>query len=343
MRVECSNCHKVYNIPDEKLQDKKKIAFECPACKAIIRVDLKPVSAKAESAAPSQKETEIQSGGEALKKDILKNLKFLLPMPHVMLKAREIMSDPNSDFEEINKVLIADPAMAAEVLKLANSSYYGMSGKVSSIHQAIVLLGIEILLQMITVAGTSKMLGNRMKGYGLESGVLWRHSIAVAVCSRIIAIRKDKKLGNDAFSAGLIHDMGKLILDPYLFKRKDIFNDCLEKSHGDLLFAEQQVLGLDHSEIAYELCKSWKIPEWQAVAIRYHHQPSIAKGSELAHILHMADVVSMKCGFGSGEQFTTEYKIEDGTMEALGIKQEDMNKIIDEVMDAVEIIEENTL
>lgn len=342
MRVECSNCHKVYNIPDEKVQDKKKIAFECPACKAIIKVDLKSIPVKDESVS-SKRDSEAQTGGEALKKEILKNLKVLLPMPHVMLKARDIMSDPNSDFEEISKVLIADPAIAAEVLKLANSSYYGMSGKVSSIHQAIVLLGIEILLQMITVAGSSKMLGNKMKGYGLESGVLWRHSLAVAVCSRIIAIRKDKKLGNDAFSAGLIHDMGKLILDPYLCKRKDIFNDSLEKSNGDLLFAEQQVLGLDHSEIAYELCKTWKIPEWQAIAIRCHHQPSMAKENELAHVLHMADAVSMKCGFGSGEQFTTEYKIEDGTMEVLGIKEEDMNKIIDETMDAVEIIEENTL
>ncbi|MBN1277782.1 MAG: hypothetical protein JXA35_09865, partial [Deltaproteobacteria bacterium] len=99
----------------------------------------------------------------------------------------------------------------------------------------------------------------------------------------------------------------------------------------------------DHSEIAYELCKTWKIPEWQAIAIRYHHQPSMAKENELAHVLHMADAVSMTCGFGSGEQFITEYQIEDGTMEVLGIKEEDMDKIIDETMDAVEIIEEDTL
>ncbi|MBN1277250.1 MAG: zinc-ribbon domain-containing protein [Deltaproteobacteria bacterium] len=342
MRVECANCHKTYNIPDEKLPDKKHVVFECPACKAKIKVDLSSIKA-GKGSAPPDRDHQGFAGGETLKKEIAKNLKVLLPMPHVMLKAREIMSDPNSGFEEISKVLIADPAIAAEVLKLANSPYYGMSGKVSSINQAIILLGIDILLQMITVAGTSKMMDNRLKGYGLDSGVLWRHSIAVAVGSRIIAARKNPKLGNDAFSAGLIHDMGKIILDPYISKRKELFFECLEKNNGDLLLAERQVLGLDHSEIAYELCSSWKIPEWQAVAIRHHHNPSLAEENELAHILHAADKISMKCDLGTGETFVSDVDIEEKTMGFLGLKEEEIGKITEEVLDAVEIIEEGTL
>ena len=100
-------------------------------------------------------------------------------MPQTVLKAREIMADPNSDFKELSELLKTDQAIATKILRLANSSYYGLSGKVSSVQRAAVVLGHKTIGELITMGGASSLLGNRLEGYGLDAGALWKHSLAV--------------------------------------------------------------------------------------------------------------------------------------------------------------------
>jgi HD-like signal output (HDOD) protein len=338
MRVTCSNCNKVFDIPDERLPMGKKIAFPCPACKGTIELDLTskpPVTADSHT----EKKSTDHPTGQSLKKEILRNVKDLPPMPQTVLKAREIMANPKSDFKELANLFETDQAIATKILKLANSPYYGYSGKVTSIQRASLVLGHKTLGELITMGGTASLLGNQLVGYGLDAGALWKHSLAVAFGSRIIANKTDPALSNDAFTAGLIHDSGKLILDSYIQERWELFEEFMADGEHIFLDAEKKILELDHTEVASEVCKTWNIPKPLIVAIRYHHSPSRSNDSKLAYIVHVADAVAMMTGLGLGIDGTL-YQMDDNAMEFLNLQEEDVNEIMGKVLEAAQKISE---
>jgi HD-like signal output (HDOD) protein len=338
MRVTCSNCHKEFVIPDERLPMGRKIAFPCPACKETIRLDLtiKPIQ---DDGLGSDNKPVGPPTGEALKQRILRHMKDLPPIPQTIFKAREIMANPDSDFKELSNLFETDQAIAAKILKIANSPYYGYSGKITSIQRASVILGHKTLVELLTVIGTAGLLGNKLEGYWLDSGALWKHSLAVAFGSRIIANTIKPALSNDAFTSGLIHDVGKLILDQYIKERWELFQNFMDDGEHTFLDAEKKILDLDHAEVASEVCKKWNIPEPLTIAIRYHHHPSQSNGSELAYIVHVADAIAMMTSLGMGIDGTL-YQMDDTAMEFLNLREENLNDIMGQVLEAVQKIAE---
>jgi predicted Zn finger-like uncharacterized protein len=255
MRVECPACRRAYRLPQERLPAQNPCSLKCPACRTVFTLEHHP--ATPESVPLAQIFTPY---GEDLKREVTANLKKLYPMPHIMLKARALAANPEADLRQISAILRTDPALASRVLKVANSAYYGRSGKVASLLDAAVLLGVRMLVQIITLVSTSKMLGSALRGFELDSGCLWRHSLTVAVTSATIASRTGLPLRDEAFMAGLLHDAGKIILDPYVIERKSAY-DALRKYHpNNPLLAEQAVLGFDHAETGFALCQKWNIP-----------------------------------------------------------------------------------
>jgi HD-like signal output (HDOD) protein len=338
MQVTCSKCNKGFDIPDERLPMGKKIAFPCPACKETIELDLTSTAAVT-AGFDTEKRPNDHPTGQALKKKILRNVQDLPPMPQTVLKAREIMTNPKSDFKELANLFETDQAIATKILKLANSPYYGYSGKVTSIQRASLVLGHKTLGELITMGGTAGLLSNKLVGYGLDAGALWKHSLAAAFGSRIIANKIDPALSNDAFTAGLIHDSGKLILDSYIQERWELFEEFMADGEQTFLDAEKNILELDHAEVASEVCKTWNIPKPLTVAIRYHHHPSRSNGSKLAYIVHVADAIAMMTGLGIGIDGTL-YQMDDKAMEFLDIQEEDVNEIMGKVLEAAQKISE---
>jgi len=336
MKVTCGNCNRSLDIPSERVPLDSAIAFPCPGCKAMINLDRRTRVEK-EADHGALKTTPGFLKGDPLKKKILGSVGQLPPMPQTVLKARQIMSNPGSDFKELGDLLETDQAMAAKVLKLANSSYYGLSGKISSIKHASVVLGHKALGELITMGGTASILGKNLEGYGLDAGQLWRHSLGVAFGSRIIANRKNPALANDAFTSGLLHDAGKLILNPYLMERKELFDQLIAGGQESFLAAEKTLLEFDHAEIASEVCEKWNIPQSLATAIRYHHHPSKSGEDELTYMVHVADGISLMAGLGLGIDGMM-YELEDGALELLGIKEEELNDIMAEVLQSVKSI-----
>jgi HD-like signal output (HDOD) protein len=338
MRVECRNCNKILNIPDERLPENESIAFPCPACKSTIELDLR-AGAPVQGATATRNEQGDHLTGEALKKRILRNVMDLPPMPQTVLKAREIIADPKSDFKQLADLLETDQAIATKILKLANSPYYGLSGKVSSIQHASVVLGHKAIGELITMGGTSLLLGDTLEGYGLDAGALWKHSLAVAFGSRIVAKKKEPDLANDAFTSGLIHDAGKLILDPYIAERWELFEKYMADGQHTFLEAEKELLQLDHAELASEVCKVWNIPDALTKAIKYHHYPSRSQENTLAYIIHVADAIAMMTGLGLGIDGTL-YQLDDNAMDFLDLKEEEVNDIMSDVLEAAKKITE---
>jgi putative nucleotidyltransferase with HDIG domain len=285
---------------------------------------------------PKPAESEEQ---QDLKDEFIKAVQDLPPMPKVMLKIQKLVVDPNSDAEEVAAYIETDQALAAKVLKMANSPYYGMSGKVSSIQHAAVILGFKIIGELTTMAGFSQLMGKTLPGYGYKSDELWKHSLAVALAAKIIAEKINPDLSGEALTAGLIHDIGKLILDPYVLGKRDQFDKLVEDENQTFLFAEKQILGYDHAEIAAKICTHWKFPESLALAIKYHHNPSLSSQIEMAFILHLADYIAVLSG--SGYDFDEILDLRDeGTDAFLKIHQKDMKVIGAVIIESVVKIEE---
>lgn len=274
-----------------------------------------------------------------LKEKIKKAVNDLPPMPAVILKIQQLLFDPNSTAQQVADFIEADQAIAAKVLKMANSSYYGMSGKVSSVHHAAVILGFKTLGELCTIAGFSDLMGNKLPGYGYHSDELWKHSLAVAGAARIIAEKIYPQRIHEALTAGLIHDIGKLILDPYVLEQRETFDAFMEDGNQTFLEAEKQILGSDHAEIASEICTHWKFPESLTLAIKYHHHPSLSHGNEMAFILHLADYIAVLSGSGYDLDEVLDIR-EEGTEEFLDIHQNDVKSISSEVLASIFKIEE---
>ncbi len=275
---------------------------------------------------------------QQLRNRIMKTLNDLPPMNEVVMKAQEIMADPNSNIEDLAAIIETDQSVVVKILKLMNSPYYGLGREISSIGQACSLLGFGKLREVIVAVGVSNVLGKKLKGYEFESGELWLHSIATGFCSRILAEKKNRELANDAYTGGLLHDVGKIILDPYVLERKDAFDNFMKDETKMVLDAEKAILGFDHAEIASDICRKWHIPENVILAIQYHHYPSLSEGSELAHIVHIADYLVRLSGLGY-EDDDLMVELEEGALDFLGFTQENFSDISFQVLEYVQKID----
>ena len=194
---------------------------------------------------------------------------------------------------------------------------------------------------MITLAASSSLLNKNLEGYGLGSGDLWKHSLSVAIGSRVIADKKNADLAETSFSAGLIHDAGKLVLDKYVMEKKAEFDELMEFGQISYMQAEEEIFGFNHAELGFDVCKHWRIPEDISVAIKYHHAPSRSDGNFLAHIIYAADaIVNMSDALAKMEGMSAGieammYMLDDRTMKFLGLEESDIQPIMDEISSTV--------
>ena len=344
MEANCPECQKIFEIPDKRLKKyDKQIQFDCPACKKgliTIERDLEstPVKVMRQASSSTSKAHPAQPAkGSALKKVILRKMDDLPPMPQIVIKAREIMADPSAGIKDLVNLFEKDQSIVTTVLRLGNSAYYGVSGKVTTVKHAAVLLGLKTLSEVITMAGISNIMGRELKGYGLDSGDLWRHSLAVGFGAQFLADRVNPSQSNDAFVAGLIHDAGKIVLDEYIFQRKDEVEAFVADGKHTFFKAERKLMGLDHAEIGGNICKKWIIPESITQAIRWHHRPSHSNANEMALFLHVADYFAKMSGMGTGINDLT-YQMEENAFESLGFQEDELDYLLVDVMESVETI-----
>ncbi len=346
--VKCPECGKPYQVSKEQFYKSDVVVFPCLACKKPITLekpsDIEDNDAQSKVKKPGKKKRTLfkkkEKGplsGAVLKKKILRSLDNLPPMPQVVSEALEILADPDSGIDDIAKTIETDQSMVSNVLRMVNSAYYSVPSKIASIQQACVLLGIRVLKEIIIMAGVSRLLEKNLKGYGFASGELWKHSVASAVCSKFIAENESPDRKNDAYIASLIHDVGKITLDPYVQERTREFKAFMENEAATFIDAEKSILGFDHAEIASEICMKWKFPENIALAIRHHHHPSLSQGDKMSYFVHLADFVAKSCDFGASG--TSTDSIEEGVLEFLSLKEEDLDNIKSGLKDAMDQVE----
>lgn len=342
MLIECAICGKSYKALESQLPKEKTVSFSCKGCGTKLKIT--PMKNR-----PGKNTTIIAvpadgSGGDAyvagpgtgqtLIDKIISDIKQLSPLPQVVFRVQELLANPDSSAKQIAKEIETDQAIAAKVLRIANSAYYGMGGKISSVQHASVVLGYKTLGEIVTIAGAEGTLEGKLPGYGYDTRDLWEHSLAVAFGSKLIAENTEPELASEAYTAGLIHDIGKIILDSYIVDQKELIDEYIETEEKTFLDAEDHFFGFNHAEIAYEICKKWNFPESINTAIRYHHGPAGSEGHMLAYILHMADYLAKVSGTGY-EQDDYLYELETGTIDFLGISHDATGRISLETMESV--------
>ena len=237
-----------------------------------------------------------------VRNDILAKVRMVPSMPSVVVKLRQYLRDPDVSFDELAKVIEFDPGLTVNLLQLANSAYFGWSGRIKTIKEAITRLGTNRIFQMVLCMSVAPMVRKPVKGYDLESDDLWKHSIATAICSEQLAIGLDLSVSEEAFTAGLLHDMGKILLGTFV----EIDDKPIKKlvNSGSLSFneAERKVLGIDHAEAAAELLQYWNLPENVVAAARWHHNPenALRKHQNIVDVVHVADILCIRMGWGIG-------------------------------------------
>ncbi|CAB1063851.1 HDIG domain protein [Olavius sp. associated proteobacterium Delta 1] len=340
MEAVCDGCQNKHKSKDELLSGISKHVCNCRSRDENVKIDteLDQIAATSRDERESSTracQSETAQNQEELKYRIIQSIKDLPPMPQVVIDLQHIISDPNSDISHLTGVIETDQAIAAKVLKMANSAFYGMSGKISSIHQASILLGYHTLGEIVTMAGTADILSGSMPGYGYDSQELWKHSLSVAFTAKMIAEIKNKDLIHEAHTAGLIHDVGKIILDRHIRQNMDQISVYMVQEEKTFLEAERYIFGFDHAEIASEVCQTWNIPENISLAIGSHHQPSISNGDELSYVIHMADYVATMGGISYDDDETFS-ELETGTMDFIGVRQDEISGIMLKVLEAVD-------
>lgn len=223
-------------------------------------------------------------------------------MPGVALDLLALAETPSTTVQQIESLLRRDPGLTANLLKLANSAYFGMPTKVGSVRQAVMLLGLKRLVQMVFAACISGMMDTGVPGYGLPAGELWRHSLAVSVAAKGLARELKLDAADEIFTAGLLHDVGKLILGQFVQEEYPQIEAALAQG---LTFerAEALVLGVDHAAIGAQVLAKWYLPENVVQAVRWHHTPEAAKRIDIMlDVVHVANMLCLMIGIGMGRE-----------------------------------------
>lgn len=219
---------------------------------------------------------------------LIKPINGLPTLSVVVVELLSSFESPDASVTAIAEKVSRDQALSAKTLRLANSSFYGLSRKVTTIQQAIAILGFDTVRALVTAASVAEAFKSAARRESFK--IHWRHGVATAVCARSLA-RQIGKDQNYAFICGLLHDIGRLVLVAEFeeaFSRVQAYrseHDC------HMLEAERAVFGLDHAAVGLQLAEHWKLPFALQKAISNHHAPQAGEEGGITGLLHVADVV----------------------------------------------------
>jgi len=252
-------------------------------------------------------------------------------MPGTAVKLLGLIDDSAMRVSQIEEILRHDPGLTANVLRMANSAYFGIPSKVGSIRQAVILLGLKRLIQMVIAACVSAIMDKSVPGYDLPPGELWRHSIAASVAAEGLVKVLKVEAAEEIFTAALLHDVGKLVLGDFV---KDEFKQIETAVSQGISFemAEKIVLGTNHADVGARILTKWLLPPEIINAVQFHHAPEASERiSSMLDIVHVANFISMMIGIGIGRDgLQHEPSVE--VTERLGLEPSHLEKVASQTM-----------
>ncbi len=261
--------------------------------------------------------------------DIISGIDTLTPIPPVAAQIMALAEDENSSMSDISDLIIHDPSITASLLKICNSAYFGLARKVESVRDAITLLGLDQIVELVLLNTTAENFKDEPDGYGLGEGELWHHAVLSAHVAKILAenygVANKKHL---IFTAALLKDIGKLIMGRYVAFSYEKINILVESKGYSFNEAEKKVIGMNHEELGGVVGQKWRFGKKLIYIIRNHHMSEEASRNDVeTALVYLADIVCMMMGFGTGVDGLA-YRFYSDVLDRMKLTDQDLQKII---------------
>jgi len=209
----------------------------------------------------------------SIEKNLREYIKNMPSLPTSVTKVLEICNNPQTSPTDLNHVISLDPVLVGRVLKLINSAYYGIGQPVTSLARAIIMLGINTVKNLALSTAVMGQLTPKKNYMGLDMEGFWRHSLCVGVAAKFLAKKRgiDTKMIEEYFTAGLLHDIGKIPLNAVLSKQYMVTVSNADRERKPLTLAEENVFGINHCIAGEIIANAWKLDGAIGDAIKYHH------------------------------------------------------------------------
>jgi len=267
---------------------------------------------------------------------ILSKLRSVAAMPTASVDLVRLVQEPDAPNSKLAWAIEYDPSLTSNLLRLANSAYFGFSRTVSTVRDAIFLLGRNETFQLVAASVVGKMKQKSVRGYGLSPGELWAHHMGVAVVSRRLGEALHPKIPSYTFTAGLLHDMGKIVLGTFGEVDPEPIMELAEREQTDLVSAERLILGIDHAEVGARLLESWNVPDYLVEAVRWHHEPGKDPGQAIVSgLVHVADALCIEAGIGTNANAHTRWLARQALQKAC-LETHISDKVIEQALEELE-------
>lgn len=226
--------------------------------------------------------------------ELARDISGLVSLPRAYYRISEMLEDPRYSSADIGKVIAHDPALTARLLRVVNSAYYGLPSKVDTIPQAVTVLGTRALHELVLATSVTSAF-SKISTELVDMADFWHHSIYCGILARVITRRLRRGQPEQLFVAGLLHDLGKLVIYHRLPERSAEILTRFAHEELPLYRIERDVLGFDHAAVGAALMAAWKLPDVLRVTVAFHHAPARAAShqTEVA-VVHVANALSKK-------------------------------------------------
>jgi len=261
--------------------------------------------------------------------EIKQSMEAIQPIPQVALKILRLIDEEEYDISALTAEIRKDQVISAKTLKLCNSVMFAGTNKIESLDHALIYIGLQMLVKLVISASVDNYFSHTGMGYSLCKGGLFHHAVGTAIISEKLADLTGRVKPGLAYTAGLLHDIGKVVLDQYVTSAFPLFYRKLKDPDSSFSDTEKAILGIDHAEIGSDLARQWSFPQSLIDVIQYHHRPEDAsRNLELAHTVYVADLLMSRFNTGLElERLGTETL--SARLEAIGLSADRFADIVD--------------
>ncbi len=255
-------------------------------------------------------------------------IKNLTPIPAVTMSLLKVVEDPNKTMDDVTNIIQYDPAITADVLRSANSAYFGLKYPAETISDAAKMLGTDRLVELVLLKVASKIIQGPLDGYGMHEGALWKHSVSSAIIAKQVAVQLGLSHSCTIFTAALLKDIGKTVMDKYVQNAYKKIYKLVINENFSFMEAETKVIGVNHAELGGMMAQIWKFSPKMVRIINNHHLPreDMVKDKDTI-VVYLADCICMMMGMGIGADGLA-YRFHHQAIEKIGISADDILTII---------------
>jgi putative nucleotidyltransferase with HDIG domain len=255
--------------------------------------------------------------------------------PQTVNKILQLIEDPNTSAKDLEKEIVKDQGLTTKLLRLANSPFFSAARSIKSVSEATVLLGLQAIKSMVLAMTVGKVLSKELPGYVLGQQELWHQSQVSAILARTIAKKIRYSKPDQVYTAALLRDIGKVVLDTYLHEIYDQIVEEVAKNNKTFLEVETATLGFDHGEVGAKIAEKWNLPLDLIEAISFHHNPEKATiNPKLTAMTHVADGLVMMMGVNLGIDGLA-YEFSENAMTLLNLDEATLTEIMSDVADII--------